>query len=112
NQTIDHPEEPLRVGKNVPDLSKMDAADPSRLGYYYQPDERDRSRHIMLVRVFQREDYTSLTGISEIVDGIRDAAKDVARAYPEFKVGVTGRPALEADEMRTTDTDANRAEII
>src|SRR5213076_1019368 len=30
----------------------------------------------------------------------------------EFTVGITGRPALEADEMRTTDRDSHRAEVV
>lgn len=96
----------------LPDLTSMGAEDPGRLGYFYVPDETDRSRHLLLVRVTPAEDYTSLTAISETVEAIRAATAEAAKGFGEFEVGVTGRPALEADEMRTTDTDSTRAEIV
>src|SRR5205814_1699773 len=99
-------------GPILPDLQSLDASDPSRLGYYYVPDELDKSRHLLLVRVYPRTDYASLTAVSDTVDAIRNAANEAGRNFPEFSVGVTGRPALEADEMRTTDRDSHRAETI
>jgi len=102
----------LTVGREVPDLAAMGAADPSRLGYYYVPDESDPSRHVLLIRVYHQQNYTSLTAISETVEAIRDAVAAAASDYPEFAAGVTGRPALEADEMRTTDRDSHRAEVV
>jgi hopanoid biosynthesis associated RND transporter like protein HpnN len=104
--------EPLRVGRELPDLASLDASDPSRLGYYYVPDETDRGKHLMLIRVYHREDFTSLTAISNTVEAIREAARKAATGYSEFNVGVTGRPALDADEMRSTDRDTTRAEIV
>ncbi|MEA2710259.1 MAG: uncharacterized protein QOF78_2860 [Phycisphaerales bacterium] len=112
NETLRHPADKLRVGQHVPDLATLGATDPSRLGYYYVPEETDPSRHLLLVRVYNRENYTSLTAISETVEAIRAAVRDAAAPFPEFTTGVTGRPALEADEMSTTDRDSNRAEII
>jgi predicted RND superfamily exporter protein len=109
---LEHPDQPLAPGETLPDLVGMDAGDPSRLGYYYVPDERDPSRSLLLVRMYHRQDYTSLTAISQTVDAIRAAAAEAAKAYPEFTVGVTGRPALEADEMRTTDHDSHVAEAV
>jgi uncharacterized membrane protein YdfJ with MMPL/SSD domain len=50
--------------------------------------------------------------ISETVEAIRAAVREASEPFPEFTTGVTGRPALEADEMRTTDRDSTRAEII
>src|SRR5208282_1267720 len=35
---------PLRVGEGVVDLSSLSSTDPSQLGYYYVPNEQDRSR--------------------------------------------------------------------
>jgi hopanoid biosynthesis associated RND transporter like protein HpnN len=109
-ETIESSNQP--VEKFVPDLSKVGADDPSRLGYYYVPDESNPSQYLLLVRVYQRTDYTSLTAISETVEAIRSAVNDVAKSFGEFRAGITGRPALEADEMRTTDRDSNRAEVI
>ena len=64
------------------------------------------------MRVYNRENYTSLTAISQTVEAIRAAVRIVAAPFPEFATGVTGRPALEADEMCTTDRDSNRAEVL
>jgi predicted RND superfamily exporter protein len=111
NQALAHPDRPLAAGAGLPDLAMLDAQDPSRLGYYYVPDDQHPDRHLLLVRVDPRRDFTSLTAISQTVEAIRSAARQAAAAYPEFTVGITGRPALEADEMRTTDQDTNRAEI-
>src|ERR1051325_4956682 len=76
NSAIEHVEEPLKVGTNMPDLASLDAADPSRLGYYYQPQENDPSNHLLLVRVYHRTDYSTLTAISETVDAIRAAVAE------------------------------------
>jgi predicted RND superfamily exporter protein len=97
---------------SLPDLAALDASDPSRLGYYYTPDEKDRSRHVLLVRAYPEVDYSSLTDITEAVEGMREAVREAMLDFPEFKAGVTGRPALAADEMRTTDEDSNRAEAV
>lgn len=111
-ETLEHPETPLAPGQGLPDLAALDAGDPSRLGYYYVPDENDPARHLLLVRVYEREDYSSLTAVSDTVEAISFAVSEAAANYPEFTVGVTGRSALDADEMRTTDRDTRRAEII
>ncbi|MEI8194893.1 MAG: MMPL family transporter, partial [Phycisphaerae bacterium] len=94
------------------ELAELGAATPLDLGYSYLPDDSDHSRHVLLIAVYHREDFKSLTAISETVEAIRAAVAQAAAAYPEFKVGVTGRPALDADEMRTSDRDTNIAEII
>ena len=112
NIFLKHPTTPLKVGQGLPDLSKLDTEDPSRLGYYYVPDETDHSRHLLLVSVFPNVNYSSLTAISETVESIRAVVKDVGKNFPEFKIGTTGRPALAADEMSITDRDSNRAEIV
>jgi predicted RND superfamily exporter protein len=112
DQTIEQKDEHAVGGPIVPDLATLDAADPSRLGYFYVPDNQDPSRHQLLVRVYKQPDFTSLTAITQEVDAIRQAAKQAATAFPEFTVAITGRPALDADEMRTTDDDSHRAETV
>jgi len=112
NRALEDVNAPLKVGDSLPDLAALGADDPSRLGYYYQADEQNPSHHVLLVRIYNRTDYSSLTAISHSLATIRAAVRDAAAPFPEFRTGVTGRPALEADEMRTTDRDSNRAEII
>jgi predicted RND superfamily exporter protein len=97
----------------LPDLAALEAGDdPSRLGYQYVPDATDPARHILLVQVNQVRKFDSLTAISETVEAIRAGAAEVSPKFPEFHFGVTGRPALDADEMRSTDRDSNKAEIV
>ncbi|MEZ0266407.1 MAG: MMPL family transporter, partial [Phycisphaerae bacterium] len=98
----------------IPELMTVGATTPGALGYFWAPDETDptRRRHLLLVRVSPRENYASLTGMSEIVEAVRGAVREAAGGFGEFTFGVTGRPALEADEMRTTDRDSTRAEVV
>ncbi len=111
DQAVRHPDAPLAVGNGVVDFRAISATDPSELGYFYVPDEMDRSRHRILIQVYPEQDFNSLTSVTRTVDAIRHAAIDAGDAFPEFHVGVTGRPALEADQMQTTDKDSHKAEI-
>jgi hypothetical protein len=112
NLNIKQIDDPPAASPSVPNLASLETADPSRLGYYYLADESDPANHVLLVRVYGRTAFTSLTAITETVDAIRNAVADEARAFPEFRVGITGRPALDADEMRTTDRDSHKSEIL
>lgn len=111
-RTLRQPELELAPGRGLPDLASLDASDPSRLGYYYVPDQLDPARSILLVRVYPLRDFTSMTALSDALDAIRGVVHKVGAAHPNFAVGVTGRPALEGDELRTTDTDARLSEIL
>lgn len=97
---------------DLPDLARLDARTPRDLGYFYEPDASDQTRSLLLIRVFPVRTYRSLTAISQTVEAIRGAARAAAAPFGEFAVGVTGRPALEADEMRTTDRDSTLAEVV
>ena len=115
NAALEHPGQPPRAGGGLPNLAAIGADDPLQLGYFYVPDETDKSRHLLLVRVYHVENerlYNSLTAISEVVDAIRRATAEAATSYPEFVVGITGRPVLDADEMRITDHDSFWAEVV
>jgi predicted RND superfamily exporter protein len=101
---------PLRVGDGVVDLGNLSATDPSQLGYFYVPSQSDPTRYRILVRVYPKSKHDSLTSVTQTVDAIRNAANDAAAPFNEFVIGVTGRPALEADEMEATDVDSHRAE--
>ncbi len=109
--TLTQPTTPLAADHLVPNLATLAATNPSELGYYYFPDQQNPANELLLIRVFPREDFTSMTGQSAILAGIRQAVHDGAGDFPEFYVGVTGRPALEADEMLTTNRDSHRSEI-
>jgi hopanoid biosynthesis associated RND transporter like protein HpnN len=96
----------------LPDLARMGASSPRDLGYSYVPDATDPARHILLVQVNPVPKFDSVTAISETVEAIRAGVAEVAPKFAEFSFGVTGRPALDADEMRSTDRDSSKAEIV
>jgi predicted RND superfamily exporter protein len=120
-KTLADPGAPIKVGTNVPDLVEFGATDPSDLGYYYQPDDTDprkatdprNARHLLLVRIYPRINYHSLSATAEPVQAIRKVVNQTARAFEhDFTVGTTGRPALDADELSRTDHDSTIAEVI
>ncbi|HEY1921833.1 MAG TPA: MMPL family transporter [Tepidisphaeraceae bacterium] len=112
DEAIRHPDTKLTVGNGVVDFHTISAADPSELGYFYVPDETNPSHHRILIQVYPERKFNSLTAVTQTIDAIRNAAVDAGNAFPEFHVGVTGRPALEADQMATTDKDSHKAEIV
>ena len=109
---LQHPSTTLTPGHGLPDFVALDADDPQGLGYYYIPDESDPKKHLLLVRVYPKTDYASLTSISQTVESIRRVINETGKRYPQFTFSTTGRPALSADEMTITDRDSNRAEIV
>ncbi len=110
-QSLKHPDEPLALGRQVPDLTALGLRSPRDLGYDFVPDETDPSRNLLLIPVYERANFSSRNGLSNTIDGIRDTMYKAAEPFTEFTVGLSGRPTLEADEMRTTDTDARWSEI-
>jgi predicted RND superfamily exporter protein len=108
---ISSSDKPIKLGDQVPDLTKLGATDPSKLGYYYVEDQENPANHLLLVRVFERNDFSKRNGLSDAIDGIRANIADASAPFKQFRVNLTGRPALEADEMATTDRDARMSEI-
>lgn len=112
DQAIRDPKKKLSVGDGVTDFRAVSAANPSELGYFYLPDETDRSRHRILVQVYPERNFQSLTSVTRTINAIRNAAVAAGKDFPEFHIGVTGRPALEADQMGATDEDSHKAEVM
>ncbi|HUO06788.1 MAG TPA: MMPL family transporter [Phycisphaerae bacterium] len=113
------PEKWVRGGA-IPELTDLDPAakyDPEMYGYYMIPDatKRDDPAHknekILIINVYENRSYSTLADVSEPLRRMRETLAAAAKDYPEFYVGITGRPALEADEMRTSDEDTKVAEI-
>ena len=111
-KTLSRTDGPVLLGDQVPDLATLGVTDPSSLGYYYVPDQQHPDQHLLLIKVFENDDYSSMGGLAKIINGIRDNAADAGKQFPEFTVGFSGRPALEADEMLTTERDSRTSEIV
>jgi hypothetical protein len=112
NAALISPAKSLVVGEQIPDLRALAPSGPRALGYYYEPDQTDPSRHLLLIKVFEREDFSAVTAGATVVSEIRRGVGEACGAYPEFKVGLTGRPVLDADQDQITDQDSRRSEII
>ena len=107
---LKNPDAPIRLGQQVPDLETLGQTDPSKLGYYYVEDQEQKGNHLLLIRVYEQNNF-SKNSLGNAIDGIRRTIAQAAGPFKQFKVALTGRPALEADEMTTTDRDARRSEI-
>ena len=108
---ITNPAVPVKLGQQVHDLSKLAITDPSKLGYYYVEDQEKPGNHLLLVRVYEQPKFSKQNGLADTLNNIRANVAAAAAPFKQFRVNLTGRPALEADEMTTTDHDARTSEI-
>ncbi len=107
------PTRPVRPGGPVPDLAALEASGPRERGYSYIPDPDNPAHHLLLVKVFEQNKLNSLNGLVRVIAGIRADVAAAAQPFDaEFTVGLSGRPALDADELSTTDRDSRRAEVV
>jgi predicted RND superfamily exporter protein len=105
----------------IPDMTELDPSaklDPGRYGYYMIADETKREDparkddRIMVINIYDERDFSSLDDVTEPLQRMRAVLEGVKKEFPEFEVGLTGRPALEADQMRNSDQDTKKAEIL
>lgn len=106
-------------GQELPDLASLDpqaksdgAVGANRAGYFVMKDREVPRYSILLVNVYAKRDYSKLSDVTGPLLRMRATVAEVAKEFADFHVGVTGRPALEADEMRTSDRDTRMAEIL
>lgn len=110
---LETPRRAWQPGRQIPRLSNGRLRTPADDGYYYIHDRIDRRRHLLLIKVYPRRTYDSLKAVTQPLADMRAVIQRVAAPYSaEFKVGVTGRPALDADEMHTTNHDTHWAETV
>ena len=108
-QAIQMPPAQWKIGREIPDLVDADprsVIDPSMHGYNMIPDETRKGTaayktdKILAINVYMDHDYSSLAKVSAPLQRMREAVEEVWRDFPEFKRPVvTGRPALDADQM-------------
>ena len=78
----------------------------SERGYLATENEK-----FLLVEILPKKDTSTVELIREPLIAIRRELAEVSRAHPGLKLGLTGRPVLQADEMMTTDKDMKRATL-
>ncbi len=115
----DWPEVKQFSSGGIGQLTALLGDDPLTHGYMIVPDETKRgtpafdTQRILILNVYPQRDYSSLADVTEPLKRMRAAVDAVARDFPDFKKPViTGRPALEADEMETSNRDTRFAEIL
>lgn len=100
----------------MPDISTLAppvAQTPAAFGYYYIHPADNPRHHILLIKVYPKFTFDSLAAVSAPLVKIHAAMKAAAKPFSAlFRVGLTGRPVLSADEMRITTHDTNWAEIV
>ncbi len=68
--------------------------------------------NFLLMLVMPAKDFSTLSVIERPLNRIRDDIWLTQQEIPGIDAGLTGRPALQADEMRTTNEDMKRASIM
>ena len=70
------------------------------------------SGRLLVMRILPTKDFGALDVVGKPLAAVRQALESTRAEFPGLEVGLTGRPALQADEMETTDRDMTRAAII
>jgi len=70
------------------------------------------SGRLLVMRILPAKDFGDLDVIGKPLAAVREALETTCADFPDLVVGLTGRPALQADEMETTDRDMTRAAVI
>ena len=73
---------------------------------------RSKSGRFWFIEIMPEKDYGSLAVIDRPLAAIREVLRRFRRDHPDISAGLTGKPVLQADEMRTTNDDMSRASII
>lgn len=70
------------------------------------------SKHALLMMVMPAKDYTTLSVIERPLQRIRSDIRLTSLDFPGITAGLTGRPALQADEMTTTNRDVMNSSFL
>jgi hopanoid biosynthesis associated RND transporter like protein HpnN len=97
--------EKARSGQKA-EAPKFDMAEEGT-HYFFSANNR-----LLIMRLLPAKDFGTMDVIAAPLAAIRQALKETRAEFPSVQAGLTGRPALQADEMRTTNTDMTRASLI
>jgi len=88
-------------------LFAVPGADNPGAGYFLSEDQR-----LLFILAEPETQKGSFTGDQRAIEGIRGAIASLKREFPEVAVGVTGKPALQNDEMVAAFRDSERATLL
>jgi len=81
--------------------------DESSAGYFLSDDQR-----LLFILAEPETERGSFTGDRRAIESIRDVISALQAEFPGVSVGVTGKPALSADEMTAAFEDSEKATIL
>lgn len=67
---------------------------------------------LLFVEVIPRKDFSALDPFRPSLDFVRIVVERVAKEHPAVEIGLTGKPVLMDDEMRTANADMTRASLV
>jgi hypothetical protein len=88
-------------------LFAVDGGDHPGAGYFLSEDQR-----LLFILAEPETERGSFTGDQHAIEGIRAAIASLRGEFPDVAVGVTGKPALQNDEMVAAFRDSGRATLI
>src|SRR3989475_8930073 len=88
-------------------LFAVEGADSPGAGYFLSEDQR-----LLFILAEPESQRGSFTGDQRAIEGIRGVIAALKREFPDIAVGVTGKPALQNDEMVAAFRDSERATLV
>jgi uncharacterized protein len=88
-------------------LFAVPGADNPGAGYFLSEDQK-----LLFILAEPESQRGSFTGDQRAIEGIRGVIASLKREFPEVAVGVTGKPALQNDEMVAAFHDSQRATLL
>ena len=88
-------------------LFAVPGADNPGAGYFLSEDQC-----LLFILAEPETQRGSFTGDQRAIEGIRGVIASLKREFPEVAVGVTGKPALQNDEMVAAFRDSERATLL
>ncbi len=88
-------------------LFAVPGADNPGAGYFLSEDQK-----LLFILAEPETQRGSFTGDQRAIEGIRGVIASLKREFPEVAVGVTGKPALQNDEMVAAFRDSERATLL
>jgi hypothetical protein len=96
---------PLPLETRIEEIAFESDPDPRRTGYLFS-----RNGALAFVEILPVKGFEHLE--SRPLEKIRQALARVRAKFPDVRLGLTGRPVLEVDEMATTSEDMKLAAVL
>jgi hopanoid biosynthesis associated RND transporter like protein HpnN len=102
------------IGTGQPDSAGGAPADPAdELAHFSEPRYLlNQSGTMGFLKARPASAAAGFNGPSEAIDRMRSLIADARRAHPQVRIGLTGIPVLESDEMRDTQQSMTWASIL